>query len=584
VSVASEGELVAGRYRLVRPIERGGMAEVWEGHDENLDRAVAIKMLHGHLSGDAGFVSRFRREALSIAKLSHPNVVAIFDTGVDQRPPSTGGSVGPTRAYIVMELIRGESLRSLLQKGITMSKTVDIIRQAADGLAYAHRNGLVHRDVKPGNILVQTDGRVKVVDFGIAKLTDRRVDDTESSPWMESGQQPGEDLTQVGAILGTAKYLAPEQVEGGVIDARSDIYALGVVLYEGICGRPPFSGKNDLATAMRHVRETPMRPRQVRPGVPRSIEAVVLKAMARNPQDRYASADDLSAALRTIDLTPDDAKPDVSRTDDDITPSTPLVRTSGDKGSAASRRAPANVAPEGIDSRPGNAATDPTTVAVPPARPPRRAGSTPPDETSYGPISTSRPVSSKRRRRSVAARLAFLGVLGLLLGSAAGYAVSSVTRAPTSGRSFDRVGIASYDPFGDDGGKENDDLLKNAIDGKPDTTWRTSGYRSVNFNGSKPGVGIVVRLSDAATVGHVQVVSPSRGWSAKIYVADTIPGDFAGWGPAVGSLSKVNRNTTTVSVTKKRGSRVLLWITELAPKAPSQEFARVIIQEFSPRS
>ena len=332
VSVASEGELVAGRYRLSRPIERGGMAEVWEAHDQNLDRDVAVKMLHGHLAGDAGFVSRFRREALSIAKLSHPNVVAIFDTGVDQVPGVNGGPT-TNRAYIVMELIRGESLRALLQKGLTMPRAVDIVRQAADGLAYAHRNGLIHRDVKPANILVQGDGRVKVVDFGIAKLTDRRVDgrtdDHDSGAWSAQNAQAGEDLTQVGAILGTAKYLAPEQVEGGAIDARSDIYALGVVLYESVCGRPPFAGKNDITTALKHVRETAVPPRQVKAGVPRSLEAAITKAMARRPEDRYATADELAGALRTIDLRPDDAQPAFGRTENDITPPKPFARPTG---------------------------------------------------------------------------------------------------------------------------------------------------------------------------------------------------------------------------------------------------------------
>ena len=547
------------------------MAEVWEAHDENLDRDVAVKMLHGHLAGDAGFVSRFRREALSIAKLSHPNVVAIFDTGVDQVPGPTGAPT-TTRAYIVMELIRGESLRALLQKGLTMPKAVDIVRQAADGLAYAHRNGLIHRDVKPANILVQADGRVKVVDFGIAKLTDRRVDDHDVGAWAIQNAQAGEDLTQVGAILGTAKYLAPEQVEGGEIDARSDIYALGVVLYESVCGRPPFAGKNDITTALKHVRETAAPPRQVKAGVPRSLEAAITKAMARRPSERFATADDLAAALRTIDLRPDDAQPNVGRTERDITPPKPFVRPPGigpSVGAPAFGRTssppPANpVDPTGqirvpaktsvvTGARPGNGTTDPTTV--------QRNSSTP--------------------AKPLGRRLFVLAVAGLVLGVGAGVAASSVLKAVRSTTALQIDGASAYDPLGD--GSEKDAAAKNAVDGDMATSWTTEGYGTRKFNDTKDGVGIIVRLREASEVSELRVASPSRQWSAKVYIADKIPLSFADWGPALGRLNNVGTSTTNVKLTKKRGSLVLLWITELGPKADGQQLTRVIIQELTPR-
>jgi len=281
--------VLAGRYRLVGLIAQGGMAQVWEAHDEILDRPIAVKVLHPHLASDHAFLERFRREAIAAARLAHPDVVAIYDTGVDQDV-----------AFIVMELVRGITLRQLLeQRDLTLGRAVEIAVQVADALDYAHQAGIVHRDVKPGNILICDDGRVKVADFGIAKAVVDR------------------DLTQTGALLGTAKYLSPEQVEGQPQDARSDVYALGVVLYEMVCGRPPFDGETEMAVALQHVQGRPLPPRQVRAGIPRPLEAAILRAMARDPEQRYPTAGDLRTALLSIDLRDDDATAMVER---DVTP------------------------------------------------------------------------------------------------------------------------------------------------------------------------------------------------------------------------------------------------------------------------
>ena len=283
--------VLAGRYRLVGPVARGGMAEVWEGHDDVLARPVAVKILHPHLAEDDGFVERFRREAVAAARLSHPGIVATFDTGDDD---------GVT--FIVMELVRGRTLRQALEESAPLptATAVHIAAQVADALERAHRGGLVHRDVKPANILLCDEPgggvRVKVADFGIAKL-----------------QAGGGDLTQTGAVVGTAKYLSPEQVEGRSPDARSDVYALGVVLYEMLCGRPPFAADTELATALQHVRSEPVTPRQVRAGIPRPLEQIVLRAMAKDPDERFRSAADLRGALLAVDLGPDDADPMVVR-------------------------------------------------------------------------------------------------------------------------------------------------------------------------------------------------------------------------------------------------------------------------------
>jgi serine/threonine-protein kinase len=291
----STDRILAGRYRLVAPIARGGMAEVWEGRDEVLARSVAVKVLHPHLAGDPDFAERFRREAVAAARLAHPNIVNTFDAGTD----------GDT-AYIVMELVRGRTLREALEQDGALSprRAVHIAEDVADALECAHRNGLVHRDVKPGNILLadSPDGalRVKVTDFGIAKL-----------------EAEANDLTQAGAVIGTAKYLSPEQVEGRSPDARSDVYALGVVLYEMLCGRPPFQAETELATALQHVQAEPVAPRRVSAGIPKPLEAVVLRAMAKEPNERYQTAADVRDALAAIDLGDDDAVPAVVR---DATP------------------------------------------------------------------------------------------------------------------------------------------------------------------------------------------------------------------------------------------------------------------------
>nr|MDQ6928836.1 protein kinase [Actinomycetota bacterium] len=278
-----EQRVLVGRYRMIRPIASGAMAEVWEAQDQTLGRAVAVKVLHSHLAQDESFLERFRREAIAAARLAHPNVVATYDTGTD-------GDV----AFIVMELVLGRTLRQVLSDEGPMNprRVVQIGAQVADALDYAHRSGVIHRDVKPANILLCDDGRAKVADFGIAKAAIEAIEDATGA-----GANSHTDLTQSGAIVGTAKYLSPEQVNGQAVDGRSDVYALGVVLYEMVCGRAPYSGDTDVAVAMQHLSASPLPPRQVRAGIPRSLEAVVLRAMAKRPDDRYATAGQLQTAL-----------------------------------------------------------------------------------------------------------------------------------------------------------------------------------------------------------------------------------------------------------------------------------------------
>src|ERR1039458_7108356 len=279
-----------GRYELSRQIARGGTAQVYLAHDLLLDRPVAFKMLFPELSSDHSFVERFRREAQAVANLSHPNIVSVFDWGEADRT-----------YYIVMEYVDGEPLSSVIRTQAPLSPTraAAVAADIAKALSYAHRHGVVHRDVKPGNVLITADGQVKVADFGIA----RAIGASES-------------VTQTGLVMGTATYFSPEQAQGLGVDGRSDVYALGVVLYEMVTGRSPFTADTPVAIAYKHVSETAALPSAIEPRVPRDLEAIIMHAMAKQPQARYATTqdfhDDLERFMRGLPvLAPPPSPPDV---------------------------------------------------------------------------------------------------------------------------------------------------------------------------------------------------------------------------------------------------------------------------------
>ncbi len=265
----------SNRYELTHMIARGGMAQVYRARDRLLDRPVALKVLFPELSVDRAFVERFRREAQAAANLSHPNIVPVFDWGED------GGTY-----FIVMEFIDGQALSAIIraEAPLKSQRAAEIGAHVASALSYAHRHGVIHRDIKPGNVLLTGDGQVKVTDFGIARAVN-----TEDS------------LTQTGAVMGTATYFSPEQAEGQGVDARSDLYSLGVVLFEMVAARPPFLGDSPVAVASKHVRDQPPLLRELNPSVPPAYEAVVMKAMAKSPADRYPDAEELRADLRRFE-------------------------------------------------------------------------------------------------------------------------------------------------------------------------------------------------------------------------------------------------------------------------------------------
>ena len=477
------GQVIGGRYRLRHQIAKGGMAEVWEAGDDVLGRSVAVKVLLPELAADPSFLERFRREAIAAARLAHPNVVGTYDTGVD-------GDL----AFIVMELVDGQTLKDVLvERGpLPAHEATTLAAQVAGALHYAHEAGIVHRDVKPPNILLCADGRVKVADFGIAKAA---LVDSAAADW---------DLTGTGMVVGTAKYLSPEQFEGKPVDRRSDVYALGVVLYEMLCGRPPFTGGSDMAIGIQHVDKKPLSPRQVRAGIPKPLEAVVMKAMAKSPDHRYPTAGALQSALLSVDLRSDDAVPMIVR--DDTPPrGVPVSQTF-----AQSERS----------------WIVPTVLIV-----------------------------------VVAVTLGIVGFIFArsdagqrLLGEEPG------TGGGTGGgTALTIASVTSFDPDGSDG-EEHEDEVANLVDGNPSTTWRTSNYNGANFAGLKPGVGFIVVLGGAVELDSLELVGTSSDFDVEVVVADSPRDTRAAWGEAVATEKGVGAEAT-LDLGGRTGGAILVWIT-----------------------
>ena len=275
--MSTEPRVLAGRYRVDEVIGTGGMAQVFRGHDLTLDREVAIKILDSSLAADTAFRTRFRLEAQAASRMSHPSIVRVFDAGED-RDPASGAPV----PFIVMELIDGTLLKDIMSSGpVPVEDAVRYVDGILEALDYSHRAGVVHRDIKPGNVMVTSRGIVKVMDFGIA----RAVSDSSST------------VAETTRIIGTAAYLSPEQAKGEAVDARTDLYSAGVVLYELLAGRQPFRGDSPVAVAYQHVSEAPLPPTEVNEAAPRALDPVVLRALAKDPFQRFPDAASFRAAL-----------------------------------------------------------------------------------------------------------------------------------------------------------------------------------------------------------------------------------------------------------------------------------------------
>jgi serine/threonine-protein kinase len=430
------GELIAERYELEELVGTGGMSSVYRAHDRLLERDVALKVLHQEYTADRDYVERFRREARSVAQLSHPNIVTVIDRGEQD-----------DRQFIVFEYVQGENLKTLVERvgPLVEEDAVRLALQIARALGFAHENGLIHRDVKPQNVLLNGDGQAKVTDFGIARSLD-----------VKGG------LTQTGTVMGTSDYIAPEQARGSRVDAQSDIYSLGAVLYELLTGEVPFPGDNFVAVAMRHINEPPPSVRERRPDVSPLLDAVIRRAMAKEPRDRFGSMDELCAELNAC-----------------LSPET--------------------------------AASGAQTMVVP-----RRRSSRPPaGRPSVGPLIL-----------LLSGLAVLAGILGGVFAftDPGGQLSDLVGNKKSTGAATGPVhftAASAYDPYGDN--SEHGDRAREAIDGNPATAWNTEHYDGAL---NKPGVGLMLDVGASKQLSKLIVRSDTPGFTAKIESGSSATGSF----------------------------------------------------------
>jgi eukaryotic-like serine/threonine-protein kinase len=483
---AQPGDVIADRYELEELCGSGGMSSVFRARDFQLDRRVAIKILHQHYLDDAEYVERFRREARAVARLSHPNIVTVIDRGDDHG-----------RQYIVFEHVDGENLKELVVRTgrLPVRRALELALAVADGLAFAHGHGLVHRDVKPQNVLLSREGDVKVTDFGIARSLD-----------VEHG------VTQTGTVLGTGEYLAPEQASGKPVSPATDVYSLGVVLWELLVGDVPFSGENFVAVALRHVNEPPPYLRELRPDVSPRLAAVVERALAKDPDQRFPSMAAFAAELRACLAELEEAAP-----------------------------------PPEDDAA--------LTLVTRPAPAPRRRARQP------------------RRRAlwavllALAAAAAAFAAVFLVAGSGHGHHGGSGGGGGGSGAPVQLQGVGDYDPQGTGG--EHSSTAPLATDGNPSTAWTTETYGNQDFGGLKDGLGLVLDAGRSVKLAQLTVTTPTPGFTAEIQAGDSPTGSFT-----VDSSSKTVTGTTTFTLNGATARYYVVWLTQLPP-VPRAEISEV---------
>ena len=485
--------LLAGRYQLLEKLADGALAGVWRGHDQILGRDVAVKLLHPQLAADESFANRFRHEAVGAASLNHPGVVGIFDTGQHDGLP-----------YIVMELVQGRTVRQLLEASgpLEPPRAARIAADAAVALDYAHRAGVVHRDVKPANILLTPSGEVKVSDFSIAKVAGI------------------EDVTRTGEMLGTAGYLAPEQVSGAEVDGRADVYSLGVCLYEMLTGRAPFKSGSTLETAMAHLNADVLPPRAVRAGVSRELDAVVLKAMSKDRDKRYQTAQEMASALAGLAEERERTDPALDRTV--VTGGRPQ-RIAGGSGTVVP--APGD---DGFLHHEGRWLGGTLLVVI------------------------------------LAVAAVAVGLILVKPGVLPGGGRPETTRTTVAAlRNVDARAAAVLDPVD---GEENSGDIGNATDGDDATFWATDRYRrSAKFGNLKEGVGLIIDADDSVRARQLQLDAGRAGGRAEIRAAKDQSGSLDGW-EVVGNARTLESGRTTFELRGGEPYRwYMVWITELPP-------------------
>jgi serine/threonine protein kinase len=478
------GTVLSGRYRLESKLGSGGMSTVYLARDETLERWVAAKVLHREISDQPDQIERFRREARTVAQVSHPNVVAVIDAGED------GG-----RPYIVFEYIEGETLKHRIDahtNGLPLDETAAYAIEVGRGLAAAHARRLIHRDVKPQNVLIDADGRAKVTDFGIARELEQ------------------DGLTKTGRVLGTTDYVSPEQAMGQPVDARSDIYSLGILLYEMLTGDVPFKADNLVGVAMKHVNEKVPDVQKRRRDVSSALAAVVERATEKKPEKRYQ---DMNAMLADLEN-----------------------------------------ALEVEVARAGHSTGEATTVL---------------NSVSTRRLLTPRRISIAGILLVLAATAAALVIAGLSgddkqhSGGGGGSGGST-----PSGSEVELTGAQDFDPPpGDE--DEHGDEVKLAIDGIPNTTWQTetySGGPDLSASTGKAGVGLIVQTDQAVEADSISVGTTQGGWSADIYASDSgPPQDLAGWGDPIGTVSGAGDQGEQIDLTPTAPARYyLIWFTQLS--------------------
>ncbi len=537
---------IGGRYRLENVLAEGGMAVVWRATDMQLKREVAIKLLKDSVINDRMVAERFRREGIALAKLHHPHIMPVFDC-VEE-----GDQVA-----LVMRLIQGQSLRELLDsqratngnKAHTMSvhTTVHIGKAIASALAVVHHEGIVHRDIKPGNIMMVRTGEIWLTDFGIAK-------------GVKSNENDATDLTRADLMMGTAKYLSPEQVQGRELDGRADIYSLGLVLYECLAGHVPFKGENDQQVAIARLQRDPTPLGGVRHDVPSTVIEVIHKMLRRKPENRYQTADEVVEALDKA----------LSHVHDAVTPPAGLDTHDGSRSGS---RAPLDPLMQkrvaAAKARATSDADDDKSVDqhnTPRSTPAVRQDATPPHiNRSKKTLPKKQQTRTGKSMAPVAAVIIAAIVMGVLLWNGLQNTKSS-TIAPGSSNSpvigaVSLTSVRSYDPNGDDG-VENEAQVPLLLDNNPATAWTTVCYGDRYF-GSKGGLGLVLEMSGTG-IGTISANFGNGPWNAEVYSVDspTVPARLEDWGLRVANGYSENAGVGTFKV-QTPGHYMLLLLREI---------------------